>query len=590
MSGHAVFGIERSVLGQPWRWRGGRERAAELASRSGLDDIVAQLFLARGAAFDDLERLRAPTIRDWLPDPSVFRDMAPAAERVVRAVQGGEPIVLFGDYDVDGATSAALLIRHLRACGADVDYYIPDRLMEGYGPSGAALEGLAQRGKRLAITVDCGTQAFEALDRACAAGLDVVVVDHHKASTELPRCVAVVNPNRIDEEGGAAFGHLAAVGMAFMLAVAVNRRLRELGWFATRPEPKLIELLDLVALGTVADVVPLTGLNRAFVAQGLKVMAARRNIGMAALIDVAKMERAPQAGDLGFLLGPRINAGGRVGRSDLGVRLLTTEDSEEARAIAAELDFLNGERRAIETMVTDAAMAICGGQANQAVAVIAGHGWHAGVIGIVASRLKDKLGKPTIIIGIDGAGVGKGSGRSLPGVDLGGAVLAAKELGLLVAGGGHAMAAGLTIDADKIAAFAEFLNDRLAADVARAQHGAALTLDAALAPGGVCVELAEALDGAGPYGAGWPQPRVAAGPCTIVKCDVVGTGHVRVILSGADGARIKAVAFRHADSALGAALANARGRRLYVAGRIKRDDWGSRPSAELHLDDAAWAD
>lgn len=590
MSGNAVFGIERSVLGQPWRWRGGRERAAELASRSGLDDIVAQLFLARGAAFDDLERLRAPTIRDWLPDPSVFRDMAPATERVVRAVQSGEPIVVFGDYDVDGATSAALLIRHLRACGADVDYYIPDRLMEGYGPSGAALEGLAAGGKRLAITVDCGTQAFEALDRACAAGLDVVVVDHHKASTELPRCVAVVNPNRIDEEGGAAYGHLAAVGMAFMLAVAVNRRLRDLGWFATRPEPKLIELLDLVALGTVADVVPLTGLNRAFVAQGLKVMASRRNIGLAALIDVAKMERAPQAGDLGFLLGPRINAGGRVGRSDLGVRLLTTEDPDEARVIAEELDFLNGERRAIETMVTEAAIAISGGQANQAVAVIAGHGWHAGVIGIVASRLKDKLGKPTIIIGIDGAGVGKGSGRSLAGVDLGSAVLAAKDLGLLVAGGGHAMAAGLTIEADKVAAFAEFLNDRLAGDVARAQQGAALTLDAALAPGGVCVELAEALDGAGPYGAGWPQPRVAAGPCTVVKCDVVGTGHVRVILSGADGSRVKAVAFSHADSALGAALANAHGRRLYVAGRIKRDDWGARPSAELHLDDAAWAD
>lgn len=590
MSGKAVFGVERSVLGQPWRWRGGRERAAELASRSGLDDIVAQLFLARGAAFDDLKRLRAPTIRDWLPDPSLFQDMAAATDRVVQAVQRGEPIVVFGDYDVDGATSAALLIRHLRACGADVDYYIPDRLMEGYGPSGAALEALAQRGKKLAITVDCGTQAFEALDRACAAGLDVVVIDHHKASTELPRCVAVVNPNRIDEDGGAAYGHLAAVGVAFLLAVAVNRRLRDLGWFATRPEPRLIELLDLVALGTVADVVPLTGLNRAFVAQGLKVMAARRNVGMAALIDVAKMERAPQAGDLGFLLGPRINAGGRVGRSDLGVRLLTTEDVEEARVIAAELDVLNGERRAIETMVTDAAAAICGAQANQAVAVIAGHGWHAGVIGIVASRIKDKLGKPTIIIGIDAAGIGKGSGRSLPGVDLGSAVLAAKDQGLLVAGGGHAMAAGLTIAADKVGAFAEFLNDRLAADVGRAQQGSALTLDAALAPGGVCVELAEALDGAGPYGAGWPQPRVAAGPCTVVKCDVVGTGHVRVVLSGADGARIKAVAFRHADSALGAALANARGRRLYVAGRIKRDDWGSRPSAELHLDDAAWAD
>ncbi|MFC3713524.1 single-stranded-DNA-specific exonuclease RecJ [Sphingoaurantiacus capsulatus] len=587
---NSVFGIEQSVLGQPWRWRGGRERAAELASRAGLDDIVAQLFLARGASFDDLERLRSPTIRDWLPDPSIFRDMGVAAERIAAAVRSGEPVVVFGDYDVDGATSAALLIRFLRACGADATYYIPDRLMEGYGPSGEALERLAGQGKTLAITVDCGTQAFEALERACAAGLDVVVVDHHKASTALPACVAVVNPNRMDEEEGAAYGHLAAVGMAFMLAVAVNRLLRDTGWFAGRPEPKLMELLDLVALGTVADVVSLTGLNRAFVAQGLKVMAARRNIGMAALFDVAKLERSPQAGDLGFMIGPRINAGGRVGRSDLGVRLLTSEDPEEARVIAAELDFLNGERRALETSITEAAVAASVGQGDSPVAVIAGQGWHPGVIGIVASRIKDRLNKPAVIIAVDADGVGKGSGRSLPGVDLGGAVLAAKDLGLLVAGGGHAMAAGLTVDADKVAAFTEFLNDRLGADVTRAQEGAALTLDAALAPGGVCVELAEALDGAGPYGAGWPQPRVAAGPVTVVKCDVVGTGHVRVILSGADGSRVKAVAFRHADTALGAALANARGRRMYVAGRIKRDDWGAKPSAELHLDDAAWAD
>jgi len=586
---NAVFGIERSVLGQPWRWRGGRERAAELAGRAGIDDIVAQLFLARGAGFDEIDRLRAPTIRDFLPDPTIFRDMEAAADRVARAVRAGEPIVVFGDYDVDGATSAALLIRFLRACGGDADYYIPDRLMEGYGPSGEALEGLARRGKRLAVTVDCGTQAFEALDRACAAGLDVVVVDHHKASTALPKCVAVVNPNRLDEGEGAVFGHLAAVGMAFLLAVAVNRRLRDLGHFAARPEPKLIDLLDLVALGTVADVVPLTGLNRAFVAQGLKVMATRRNVGMSALIDVSRLDRAPQAGDLGFLLGPRINAGGRVGRSDLGVRLLTTDSPDEARAIAAELDKLNAERRTLEALVTEAATAACGGQANQAVAVVAGQGWHAGVIGIVAGRLKEKLGRPAIVIGLDGS-VGKGSGRSLPGVDLGGAVLAAKDNGLLVAGGGHAMAAGLTVEAGKVSALAEFLNDRLAGDVARAQDANALMLDAALAPGGVCVELAEALDGAGPYGAGWPQPRVAAGPCSVVKSDVVGTDHVRVVLAGSDGARVKAVAFRHAGSALGQTLLNARGRKLYVAGRLKRDDWGSRPSAELHLDDAAWAD
>ncbi len=587
----AVFGVERSILGQPWRWRGGRERGVGAGSASGLADMLAQLYLARGADLADLDRLRSPTIRDWLPDPSIFRGMDDAAARVVKAIQAREPIVVFGDYDVDGATSAAVLIRNLRACGADADHYIPDRLMEGYGPGGDALEMLAAKGKKLAITVDCGTQAFEALARAKAAGLDVVVVDHHKASTELPGCIAVVNPNRLDESAEAAgYGHLAAVGMAFMLAVAVNRQLRAEGWFAQRPEPKLIDLLDLVALGTVADVVSLTGLNRAFVAQGVKVMAQRKNIGMAALIDVSRLDRAPQAGDLGFLLGPRINAGGRVGKSDLGVRLLTTDNVEEARALAEELDRLNIERRTIETLVTEAATEAAGRSANEAVAVIAGHGWHPGVIGIVAGRLKERLNKPAIVIGIDADGIGKGSGRSLPGVDLGGAILAAKDEGLLIAGGGHAMAAGLTVDAGKIAALTEYLNERLAGDVARSRDSTSLQLDAALTVGGVSIDLAEALEGAGPYGMGWPQPRVAAGPCFIVGCDRVGTDHLRLILSCPEGGRLKAMAFRQADSPLGQALANSRGRKLYVAGRIKRDDWGSKPKAELHLEDAAWAE
>ncbi len=583
------FGITHSILGQPWRWRGGAERAAGMAQASGLEDIVAQLYLARGALAHDIDRLRTPTIRDWLPDPSRFQDMDVAARRIADAVTAGEPIVVFGDYDVDGATSAALLVRFLRGCGGTVSAYIPDRLMEGYGPSGAALEKLAAAGARLAITVDCGTQAFEALERACAAGLEVIVVDHHKAGTALPACVAVVNPNRLDCESE-AFGHLAAVGMAFLTAAAVGRELRARGAFAERAEPRILDLLDLVALGTVADVVALTGLNRAFVTQGLKVMGQRRNIGLAALADVSGLDRAPNAGDLGFLLGPRINAGGRVGKSDLGVRLLTTEDPDEATALAAELNLLNSERRAIESLVTDAAIGQSAGSANEAVAVIAGHGWHPGVIGIVASRIKEKLNRPAIVIGIDADGVGRGSGRSMSGVDLGSAVLAAKDAGLLVAGGGHAMAAGLTVEAGKIAALTAFLNHRLAGDVGRAQTASALLLDAAVAPGGLCVELAEALDGAGPYGSGWPQPRVAAGPCQIVKADIVGRDHVRIVLSGPDGARIKAVAFRHAESELGQALMNTHGRKIYIAGRLKRDDWGSKPSAEIHLDDAAWAD
>lgn len=589
MSG-AILGITQSVLGQAWHWRGGLARDVTMAQRAGLDDIVAQIYLARGATLDDLDRLRAPTIRDWLPDPSIFRDMDAAAARIVGAIQGGEPIVIFGDYDVDGATSAAVLVRLLRDVGATVSYYIPDRLMEGYGPNAEALEALAREGAKLAVTVDCGTQAFEALAAARAAGLDVVVVDHHKCGTALPPAVALVNPNRLDEVAGAAYGHLAAVGMAFILAVAVNRQLRSIGWYANRREPKLIELLDLVALGTVADVVPLTGLNRAFVAQGLKVMAQRRNIGLAALIDVARIERAPQAMDLGFALGPRINAGGRVGRSDLGVRLLTTTDPDEAQLLAAELDRLNQERRTIENLVTEAATERAARCANHPVVLVSGEKWHPGVIGIVAGRLKERLNRPAIVIAVDDKGVGKGSGRSLSGVDLGSAVLAAKDHGLLAAGGGHAMAAGLTVAADRIDALQDFLNERLAAEVSRAQGDAALLLDSVLAPRGVTVDLAEALDAAGPYGAGWPAPRVCAGPVHVVKCDIVGENHIRVILAGQDGARLKGVAFRHADTPLGAALAGARGRKLYVAGRIRRDDWGSTPRAELHIDDAAWAD
>ncbi|MGI4876313.1 MAG: single-stranded-DNA-specific exonuclease RecJ [Janthinobacterium lividum] len=589
-----VFNVTQSILGQPWHWRGGVMPDPGSGSANDLDDIVHQLFRARGAANVDIDRLRSAKLRDWLPDPSIFRDMDVAAIRIVAAIRAGEPIVVFGDYDVDGATSAALLIRLVRDVGGVASAYIPDRLLEGYGPSPGAMTALAAAGASLIVTVDCGTQGFAALAAARDAGVDVIVVDHHQASTALPPAFAVVNPNRLDEGDGAAFRHLAAVGVAFLLAVAINRQLRRDGWYAERSEPVLLDLLDLVALGTVADVVPLTGLNRAMVTQGLKVMASRRNLGLAALIDVAGIERAPQARDLGFALGPRINAGGRVGKSDLGVRLLTTADPDEATALAAELDRLNLERRTIETLVTDEATARSGSNLTEAVAVISGENWHPGVIGIVASRLKDRLKRPVIVIAveIDAAGrrIGKGSGRSVPGVDLGGAVLAAKDLGLLVAGGGHAMAAGLTIEADRIDAFAAFLDERLGSDVGLSQRQSALMVDAALSPRGVCVELSDVLDGAGPYGQGWPAPRVASGPWKIVKCDIVGENHVRLILSGHDGARLKAMAFRHGDSPLGVALAGARDRSFYVSGRVQRDDWGRTPTAELHLDDIAWAD
>lgn len=558
------------------------------------DDIVAQLLLSRGVPREDLEHHRSPSLRAFLPDPSEFRDMDAAAERLAQAVMTGETMTVYGDYDVDGATSAALLILLLRRLGHDARYYIPDRLLEGYGPSGEALVRIAGEGSSLIVTVDCGAMAHDALEMAHRAGVDVIVVDHHKCTAELPRTAALVNPNRLDEGAVAAgHGHLAAVGVAFLLAVATVRTLRRGGYFEGRGEPDLFALLDLVALGTVADVAALHGLNRALVAQGLKVMARRDNIGMAALIDASRLSRAPTCSDLGFALGPRINAGGRVGESTLGVRLLTSTDADEAREIAAQLSRLNDERRAIEQVVQEAAEAQIERQHNRAVLVLAGGGWHPGVIGIVAGRIKEKTGKPTLVIALDAdeAGNGKGSGRSIAGVDLGAAIIAAHEEGLLVAGGGHAMAAGLTIAPDKLEALSEWLDSRLAADVSRASANQAVLLDLALAPGGLTPALVETLESAGPYGMGWPGPRVAIGPVRIVKADVVGTDHVRLIVGGQDGGRFKAMAFRAAETELGQVLLHAsHGRRLWLAGRARIDDWGSRPQAELHLDDAAFAD
>ena len=583
----SVLNIDRSILGQPWRWRGLAADARDPGFAP--DDLVTQLLLTRGCPRDALEAHRKPSIRGFMPDPSIFNDMDRAAERVADAVEQGQSIAVFGDYDVDGATSAALLIRLLRSLGLSPRAYIPDRLMEGYGPSGEALVRLKQEGAELIVTVDCGAQAFDALAMARDAGADVIVVDHHQCAAALPAAYALVNPNRLDETDGAAHGHLAAVGVAFLLGAALLRTLRQRGFFESRAAPDLLALLDIVALGTVADVAALRGLNRAFVAQGLKVMAQRRNIGLNALIEASRLTRAPTATDLGFALGPRINAGGRVGKSDLGVRLLTTDDPAEARDIAAELDRLNEERRAIEAMVQEAAETLCHSQGNRAVAVVAARGWHPGVIGIVAGRLKEKFGRPAIVIAIGEDGIGKGSGRSVPGVDLGAAILSAKAHGLLVAGGGHAMAAGVTLAEDRIDAFCDYLEELLAERVAQATGDRALLLDAVLAPGGVTPELVAAMEAGGPYGMGWPAPRVATGPVRVIKADTVGNGHVRLIVAGEDGRSLKAVAFRQAETMLGQTLLTApRDRRLWLAGRVRRDDWGARPAAELHLDDAAW--
>jgi single-stranded-DNA-specific exonuclease len=580
----AALNIERSVTGQPWRWRRPPDDSL------GMDALVDELLLARGVAREDLARHREPRIRDFLPDPSCFRDMDKGAKRLADAVQSGETIAIFGDYDVDGATSAALLVLLLRRLGAEPIVYIPDRLMEGYGPSGKALVELKAGGASVAVCVDCGAQAFDALAEAAAAGLDVIVVDHHQCASLLPVAHALINPNRLDEsEDGAAHGHLAAVGMAFLLGVALIRELRGRSFFEAFAEPKIIDLLDLVALGTVADVARLKSLNRAFVTQGLRVMAGRQNIGLSALAEAARLVKPPSCRDLGFALGPRINAGGRVGKSDLGVRLLTSTDPEEARTIAAELDRLNEERRAIEMLVCEQAE-VQAKEQDGAVVTVMSAGWHQGVIGIVAGRLKERLGRPAIVIAETEDGTGKGSGRSISDVDLGAAVLAAKESGLLIAGGGHAMAAGLTLPPGGLEAFREFINERLAGDVEKSRSDRALLLDALLAPGGVAASLCDALDSAGPYGAGWPSPRVAAGPVRLLRTGIVGDGHVRGIAAGDDGKSFKWIAFRSASTPLGEALLGSAGdARWWLAGSIRRDEWNGGNAAEMHLDDAALA-
>ena len=554
-----------------------------------MDSLIDELLLARGVERDDLPRHRDPRIRDFMPDPSCFKDMDAGAKRLADAIEAGEQITIFGDYDVDGATSAALLVLLLRRLGAEPTTYIPDRLMEGYGPSGKALCELKAKGANVAICVDCGAQAFEALDEAKAAGLDVIVVDHHQCASLLPVAVAMINPNRLDESAdGAAHGHLAAVGMAFLLGAALLRELRVRGFFADREEPKIIDLLDLVALGTVADVARLKSLNRAFVTQGLKVMAARQNIGLSALAEAARLVKPPSCRDLGFALGPRINAGGRVGKSDLGVRLLTSTDPDEARMIAAELDRLNEERRAIEMLVTEQALAQAEQFAESPVITVMGPGWHQGVIGIVAGRVKERFGRPAIVVAECDDGTGKGSGRSISGVDLGAAVLAAKDSGLLIAGGGHAMAAGLTLPIDGLDDFRSFINERVASDVERARGDRALLLDALLAPGGVAAALCDALDAGGPYGAGWPSPKVAAGPARLLKTGIVGDGHVRGIACGDDGKSFKFIAFRSAGTDLGQALlSSSADTRWWLAGTIMRDEWNGGNAAEMHLEDAA---
>ena len=586
------LGVDRSLTGRAWVSRLGDDRLAlAISQREGLPEIIGRVLAGRGVLPEDVAAYLSPNLKTLLPDPFVLCDMDRAAARIAKAIMAGEKIAVFGDYDVDGATSSAVLQRFFRSVGSDLRIYIPDRIREGYGPNAPALMTLRDEGINLIITVDCGTMAHRVLGVAADAGLEVVVIDHHQAESALPPAFALVNPNRLDDTSG--LGTLAAVGVAFLFLVAVNRQLREGGWYETHEAPDLLALLDLVALGTVCDVVPLTGLNRAFVFQGLRVMAKRGNVGLAALSDVARLDAKPAAYHLGFLLGPRVNAGGRVGRSDLGARLLTTGDKLEAEAIALELDVLNKERQAIEAEVLESAMKQLDLLQESArlnapppVVFACGKGWHPGVIGIVAARLKERYDRPAIVIAFDGKGEGKGSGRSIQGVDLGRAVTAALEAGHLINGGGHAMAAGLTISENKFDEFAAFLSQRVAQEVAVTSEAKVLRLDGALSARGANRELYEMLERVGPYGAGNPQPRFAVPSLRVVYSSIVGKGHVRCTLSSEDGSQIKAIAFRSAETALGKALLDRGTGPVHIAGRLSADDWQGRRGVQINIEDA----
>ncbi len=595
------LGVARSLTGRRWLARLTDERAAmALAQRLQVPEIVGRVLSARGVGVDEADTFLNPVLKSLLPDPGELRGMEEGTGRLARAVTEGERIAVFGDYDVDGATSAALLARFFAAVGARCETYIPDRLREGYGPNEAALLGLKENGVSVVVTVDCGTGAHGPLEAAAAAGLDVIVVDHHEAEAVLPRAVAVINPNRLDETS--PHRQLAAVGVAFLLVVGLNRVLRRAGWYGTRPacgpnrpsagrpEPDLMQWLDLVALGTVCDVVPLTGVNRALVAQGLKVMARRGNPGLRALADVAGITEAPGTYHAGFILGPRINAGGRVGKSDLGVRLLTTEDAAEAGAIARHLDGLNRERREIEAAVFDHALAVAeeaeGGAAGTPLIFAAGEGWHPGVIGIVASRLKERFNRPACVVSLDG-GSGSGSGRSVAGVDLGAAVIAARQAGLLVKGGGHAMAAGFTVERRHIDELVRFLTARVVDAVGEQALVPSLRLDGALTVTAASMDLVSTLARVGPFGSGNPEPRFAIAAARLAYADVAGNNHVRCTLAGAEGGRLNAIAFRALDTDLGPALLHHDGAPFHVAGRLRVNTWRGHSAVEFLIDDAA---
>ncbi|GBQ70641.1 single-stranded-DNA-specific exonuclease RecJ [Ameyamaea chiangmaiensis NBRC 103196] len=591
-----VLNVTRSLSGRRWLWRehglapdGVGRTALAIAQRAGLPEIVARILASRGVGADHAADFLDPTLRVFLPDPSRFADMDAAVARLVAAVAARETVAVFGDYDVDGACASAILTLVLRALGCDVRVHIPDRLAEGYGPNAGALARLIDDGATLVVCVDCGTTAPTILNDA-ARRADVVVLDHHKAEGPLPRVTAVVNPNRPDCASG--HGMICAATLSFLTCVGLLRALRRAGRFADTPPPDLLGLLDLVALATICDVMPLNGLNRALVTQGLKVMRGRQRVGIAALLDVAGVLNAPDAFSCGFALGPRINAGGRIAEADLGVRLLLSTDEGEARVLAERLDAINRRRQTVESAILDPALEEAGRQRDEGRAVLFVHGsaWHSGVVGIVAGRIKERFNRPALV-GAEADGVIKGSARSVPGLDIGSAILAAHAHGLLLTGGGHAMAAGFSLSVDKAQAFHAFLDERLT-DARALPPAVDVLVDGVLAGRGATIDLAADLRRLAPFGAGHDEPMMVLSRVRVVKADRIGRdgNTLRVLLESATGGtRVKALLFRAEDKPFTPALEDRAAPLLHVAGWLRAEQWNGRESIGFFIHDAALA-
>ena len=594
VSGKAFLGIERSLTGQLWRDRlddGARAQALAMVQEWALPDTLARILAGRSVMAHEAQVFLEPRLRDLMPDPLVMRDMDRVVARLVQAVKAGEAVGVFGDYDVDGACSVALLVEGLSAAGVQCRFHIPDRLTEGYGPNREALQGLVAQGMQLLVTVDCGVTSHEVITDIAGSGTDVLVLDHHQAPEILPPAYAVVDPNRLDDLSD--LGHLCAAGVVFLTLVAFYRALRQQGyWTPSRPEPDLRHLLDLVALATVADVVPLRGLNRAFVRQGLQIMRQRQRVGLRALIDAARLNGPVEAWHLGYLLGPRINAGGRIGDAGLGARLLLTRDGAEAERIALQLDALNRDRQVIETGMVEQgeaeALRQVGVDENLGhVIVTAAPDWHPGVVGLVAARLKERFSRPAFALACDDKGLATGSGRSIAGVDLGRAVRKAVEDGLLLRGGGHAMAAGVTLRQEAIAAFTAYLEDELAAQVDKARADQGLWIDAAVTAAGATPALLHAIEQAGPYGSAYPDPCFVLPSHRLMQVGELQGGHMRLLLRAGDGSTIKGMAFRAAGKPLGQALLDQRNQTVHVAGRLSIDRYGGGEKAQIQVVDLA---